>query len=86
MVRAFEAEGVAFSDGAVALPLWTHDLHTYGGFIPLSPQLLAEIKSIRAAEMNARIGPVHGPPLPRHLATRRALGGHPAGSYVGAPT
>jgi len=43
--------------------LYTHDLWTYGGFVPLSPQLHAEIVAIRSAEMIARIGPVHGPPL-----------------------
>lgn len=56
-------------------------VHTIGGYIRVSPELTREIEQARQAEGERHIGPIHGPPVPRHLALTRRLGGHPTGPY-----
>jgi hypothetical protein len=50
------------------------ELVTICGYIPLSPQIVAELRE-------TAIGPVHGPELPASLRLRRQLGGRPVGPY-----
>lgn len=53
--------------------------------IPISAELARESMSLRVmreeCERLDKIGPIHGPSLPKSIANRRKYGGTPVGKY-----